>query len=288
MQCIPDPDDPNRECKTCGDVRKESKKVVHRLPCLRWKIMDIVLSRIDAGPLGSLRLTERWQGFTLRDVSEWVGEGTRTINITLGICSIPLVLQVRKFKPRTGDVTYRCWRDGNNEKRVELAPYALASIKGTTQSLKEYLNANALKTLEAGCRDQNNDQLIRETYWWVIRQHENLKVRKLHPSFPEYLVRPSRRLLTQCPQNSRLMGSRTANNQRNGNSWLMFFGSGWLSVRAHFHQLMPGDRLTLSRAYHRVVISMRNRKARDGAQDRRSVIPTFWANLHSPNGGRPK
>ncbi|PKS11056.1 hypothetical protein jhhlp_002817 [Lomentospora prolificans] len=175
-RCIPDPDDPNRECKTCGDVRKESKKVVHRLPCLRWKIMDIVLSRIDAGPLGSLRLTERWQGFTLRDVSEWVGEDTRTINITLGICSIPLVLQVRKFKPRTGDVTYRCWRDGNNEKRVELAPYALASIKGTTQSLKEYLNANALKTLEAGCRDQNNDQLIRETYWWVIRQHENLKV----------------------------------------------------------------------------------------------------------------
>lgn len=175
-RCKPALGAPNGECQTCRDVQKESKKVVHRLPCLRWKLTDIVLSRMDTGPLGSLSLTQRWQGFTLRDVSEWVDEETRTIDITLGICPIPLVLHVRKFKPKAGDITYRSWRDGNAERRMEIEPFALASIRQTSQHFKEYLNKNILKALEIVAQDQNNDELIRETFQWAMRQYQNLRV----------------------------------------------------------------------------------------------------------------
>lgn len=176
QQCKPSLDDPNAECQTCRDVQKESKKVVHRLPCLRWKITDIVLCRADIGHRGSLGLTERWQGFAMRDITEWSSEALRTIHVTLGICPTPIILQVRKFNPSPGDVTFRAWRDGNVEKRVELAPYALANVRQTALKFHEYLNLNTMKILEMAIQDTNHDEIVLETLQWAKRQCQNLKV----------------------------------------------------------------------------------------------------------------
>jgi len=112
----------------------------------------------------------------MRDVDDWSGEGIRTIAITLGISPVPLVLQVKRFKPAAGDITYRCWRDGNVVKRTELEPYALANIRQASQALKEYINANVMNALVAVTEDENNDELIRETFRWVILQYQNLRV----------------------------------------------------------------------------------------------------------------
>ncbi|CAI4212996.1 unnamed protein product [Parascedosporium putredinis] len=129
----------------------------------------------DIGHGGSLGLTERWQGFAIRDVTEWSSEAPRTIHITLGICPTPLALQVRKFKPSPGDITFRSWRDGNVEKRVELAPYALVNVRQTALKFHEYLNLNTMKTLEMAIRDTNHDDLVLETLQWAKRQCQNLK-----------------------------------------------------------------------------------------------------------------
>lgn len=174
-QCNPDPNDPRGECETCRRVAKDSKKVIHRLPCLRWKITEITVSRTDDAR-GALGLTRRWQGFKLKDVGDWVSPETRVIQLSLGVCSNPITIEVRKFVPREGDVTFRTWRDGNVSKVAEIEPYALASVRESARSFSEYLYDNAVKGMQARAEDELMDGTVRETYLWAIRHYNALRV----------------------------------------------------------------------------------------------------------------
>lgn len=175
MQCNPDPNDPRGECETCRRVAKDSKKVVHRLPCLRWKITEITVSRADDAR-GALGLTQRWQGFKLKDVGDWVSPETRVIQLSIGVCPNPMTIEVRKFVPREGDVTYRRWKDGNVSKVAEIEPYALASVKRSARSFSAYLYENAVKGMQASAEDELVDKTVRETYQWAIRHFKSLEV----------------------------------------------------------------------------------------------------------------
>lgn len=175
LQCNPDPNDPGGECETCRRVATDSKKVVHHIPCLRWKMSEITVSRTDDAR-GALGLTQRWHGFKLKDVGDWASPETRVIQLSLGVCSSPITIEVRKFVPREGDVTVRRWKDGNVSKVTEIEPYALASVRRSARSFSEYLYENAVKGIQASAEDELVDKTVRETYQWAIRHFNALKV----------------------------------------------------------------------------------------------------------------
>jgi hypothetical protein len=167
--------DPTGECTTCQAVQKDSRKVVHRLPCLRWKISAITVSRTD-DPRGALELTKRWQGFDLTDIDGWATVQVRTIQLSLGVCSTPITIKVRKFKPRPGDVICRRWRDGNMIKQTNLEPYALVNIRQSASDVIGYLNENAVRSLEHMSRDGGTSDIVRETFGWAVRHYRALWV----------------------------------------------------------------------------------------------------------------
>ncbi|KAI0017831.1 hypothetical protein F4780DRAFT_570727 [Xylariomycetidae sp. FL0641] len=156
-RCLPDERDPEKsDCLTCRAVSLDSKKVIHRLPCLRWKLTEVVIFRE-----GGLNLTKRWEGVKVKDLAprDWVGEPSRTIFMSLGLCSNPIALRVKKFRPKAGDVTARNWIDPDGERQVTpIAPYALADIHQTTQTYCRWSQAQHLRRLEVQSGPDNIDQ----------------------------------------------------------------------------------------------------------------------------------
>ncbi|KAL2113315.1 hypothetical protein VUR80DRAFT_4640 [Thermomyces stellatus] len=180
-RCVMDPDDPTGECRTCQNVSKESRKVVHKLPCLRYKITEIRVSRAD-DDRGSLGLTKRWHGFDMKDIDDWVTPECRTIQLSLGVCSTPITIRVRKFRPIPGDVTYRCWRDGNVTKKTDIEPYALENIRESAKDVIAYLYNNAVKSLVALSKDESMSSITRETYRQAVQHYNALRVPELPDS----------------------------------------------------------------------------------------------------------
>lgn len=175
LQCLVDPEDPRGECQTCKKVSKESRKVVHKLPCLRYKMTEITVSRTD-DDRGALELTKRWQGFDMKDIGDWVTPEGRKIELSLGVCSSPITIKVRKFRPIPGDITYRCWRDGNVTKKTDIEPYALESIRQSAKEVTAYIHDNAVKTLATLSEDDAMSSITRETYRMAIQHYNVLTV----------------------------------------------------------------------------------------------------------------
>ncbi|KAI1493290.1 hypothetical protein F5X96DRAFT_237377 [Biscogniauxia mediterranea] len=163
IRCKPDLRNPERgDCLTCRSISQESKKVIHRLPCLRWKLTETVLFRE-----GGLDLTARWTGVKVKDINpkDWVDSKTRSISISLGLCNTSLVLSVKKFQPIRGDVTWRDWVDRNaNAQRTDIEPYALANINQTAKDYLAYVNNNAADAIRRYAENVHVDGLVRRTF----------------------------------------------------------------------------------------------------------------------------
>ncbi|KAI5917058.1 hypothetical protein F4810DRAFT_94259 [Camillea tinctor] len=163
IRCRPDLGNPEKgDCLTCRSISQESKKVIHRLPCLRWKLTETVLFRE-----GGLDLTARWTGVKVKDINprDWVDSRTRCISINLGLCKASMVLSVKKFQPIQGDVTWRDWVDRNeNARRTDIEPYALANINQTAKEYQGYVQNNALDAIWEYAQNPNVDGLVRRTF----------------------------------------------------------------------------------------------------------------------------
>lgn len=96
---------------------------------------------------------------------DWASDKTHTIEMSLGLCDAPVVLEVRKFRPLQGDVTARSWRDRNGvSMKTEIEPYALADIYKTAHEFRSYVSNNAYHAVRRYAENATVDQLVRRTY----------------------------------------------------------------------------------------------------------------------------
>lgn len=112
----------------------------------------------------------------MKDIDDWVTPECRTIQLSLGVCSTPITIRVRKFRPIPGDVTYRCWRDGNVTKKTDIEPYALENIRESAKDVIAYLYNNAVKSLVALSKDESMSSITRETYRQAVQHYNALRV----------------------------------------------------------------------------------------------------------------
>ncbi|KAM0354307.1 hypothetical protein ACHAPU_001351 [Fusarium lateritium] len=185
IKCHPDHNNPTGKCKTCKRFSKTSPKTIHRVPCLRLRITDIVLYRS-----GGLNLTRRWKSIEMRDVTDRVPMVPLTIGISQNLCEKPLLIEVVRFTPREGDVTARYWTDyltgKETFKKKELAIYCLKSIHDTANQLRQYTIDNALSsflhTIQEDCESEPEGGPIMKTYLTAMARYMTLHKRQARGS----------------------------------------------------------------------------------------------------------
>src|SRR5690242_7283962 len=113
---------PHAPCETCLKVRRDSKKTIHNLPCVRFKVTSMTIYR--AGGLG---YTMRFDHTKVMDVFDPSNSAVYDIEITQGLCSSPLRLRVRRFKPEQTDKTHVMYMDGGVPKTQDTGAFCLAN-----------------------------------------------------------------------------------------------------------------------------------------------------------------
>ncbi|KAI1822751.1 hypothetical protein F4861DRAFT_374374 [Xylaria intraflava] len=171
IRCIPDPSNPETECCVCCQkvLILETKKVIHRIPCLRWNLNEVVLFRV-----GGLGFTKRWTGVCVENIDsrDWANERVITIGvcITKLLCD-PIPLKVRKFKPNSTDIQHRHWRDQSTEAPLLITTpaYALADVNTTAEEYRRYVWQNAEEAIRRFVGDTTVDDCVRQTFSVALR-----------------------------------------------------------------------------------------------------------------------
>ncbi|KAI1749691.1 hypothetical protein F4782DRAFT_549469 [Xylaria castorea] len=166
IRCIPDPGKPETAyCLCCNKVLGlDTKKVIHRIPCLRWNLNEVVLFRV-----GGLGFTQRWAGVCVENIpsSDWVDE--RVVTIGMGVTKLfcePIPLKVRRFKPNGMDIQHRYWKYKETEPPlvVTIPAYALADIDTTSKEYRCYVKRNAEEAIRRFVRDTTVNDIVRQTF----------------------------------------------------------------------------------------------------------------------------
>jgi hypothetical protein len=161
FQCIPDPENRQGACLTC----KKSRTRVTKLPCLRWKLTDIRIFR--PGQALGFEWTARWSDSVLEDISIWAHGKPKTIEVTEGLVSVPLPLQVAEFIPLDGDTLERSWVVSGVKKSVRLPPYAIFNLEAAKTSYLDYINSRGAEFVQAAI--DMDDSLLWATYDFIFK-----------------------------------------------------------------------------------------------------------------------
>ncbi|KAI0199467.1 hypothetical protein F4808DRAFT_461787 [Astrocystis sublimbata] len=165
-QCVPDPDKPETACCICCDkvLGLDTKKVIHRIPCLRWNLNEVVLFRV-----GGLGFTQRWAGVCVENIppNDWVDE--RVVTIGMGVTKLfcdPIALKVRRYRPNSMDVQHRYWRFKETESpvMVRIPAYALADVDATSEEYRLYVQKNAEESVRRFVRDSLVNDIVKRTF----------------------------------------------------------------------------------------------------------------------------
>lgn len=182
-QCLLDPENPEGDCVPCKTFSKTSKKTIHRSPCYRKKITDVVLYR-----KGGLGLTKRWEGTEMKNVGDRVNSADiHTIAFTIGAYCEPIQVKVVRFEPRPGDATRRMWTtnvDGALQWRYkELEPYCLVDIQEAASDFEKYITNNALDAFinrpnyeDPGDAYPDDEAIFERTYMLAVAHYMSLPV----------------------------------------------------------------------------------------------------------------
>lgn len=191
IRCHIDPSDPTGCCLTCKKVANTNK--IWRLPCLRLKINNIVLSKI--GQVRGFEWTSRWKDSTVADeISSWASPETKTIHVTEGFTGTSVALRVRQFIPQAGDSLERSWVGNDGVRRsVHIPNFAVVDMDATKASFDKYIKngiwetckrmigpentlmwntyALAMKLANSPAMDKKEQQLLKSTLelWMSIR-----------------------------------------------------------------------------------------------------------------------
>ncbi|OBR02162.1 Tetratricopeptide repeat domain containing protein [Colletotrichum higginsianum IMI 349063] len=173
LRCEVDPEDYQGPCLTCSRVDMSSGKVVHQQPCIRIKLSDVVLY-IDPSTAHS-----NTQGLPVKACGprQWHSETTHQIHLMMrGLCSVPMVIEVRRFIETPGDKVHYIWLDeGSGEvQETALEPYALVSVEETRKVFEKYVDANAVGSWEETTKRGNASQLIQEHYRTALEHYRKV------------------------------------------------------------------------------------------------------------------
>jgi len=135
LQCNGDPEDERGVCLGCKN--KSSK--VWRLPCLRLKINDVILSK--PGQVEGYEWTLRWrENMVLDDIGNWASTDIKIIRVTEGYTGHSVELRVRQFIPQEGDKIERSWVSSRGiKKSVRIPPYAIIDLEAAKAQCDSYI-----------------------------------------------------------------------------------------------------------------------------------------------------
>ncbi|KAI2643737.1 hypothetical protein GGS21DRAFT_486264 [Xylaria nigripes] len=188
IRCIPDPGNPETECCLCCKkvLNLETKKVIHRIPCFRWNLNEVVLFRV-----GGLGLTKRWSGLCVENIDscDWANERI----ITIGVCITklpcdPIQLNVRRFIPNSTDIQHRHYKDQTTEVVITTPAYALADVNSSAEEYRRYVWQNSEEAIRRFVKDQTIDECVRQTFSIALRH----AARAAHKEFGKVKGNPAK------------------------------------------------------------------------------------------------
>ncbi|KAL7937817.1 hypothetical protein V8C35DRAFT_320526 [Trichoderma chlorosporum] len=134
IRCEFNSDIPGGSCLTCKKV--ENTKAA-RLPCLRYKITDMILYKPGAVP--GYEWTQRWNKNNSEPIQMWASREVKVIHVSVHFSSTFLPLQVRRFVPQEGDKLERTWDYQGTKKSVEIPPYALIDLEAGKSAYTRFI-----------------------------------------------------------------------------------------------------------------------------------------------------
>ncbi|KAL2016172.1 hypothetical protein VTK56DRAFT_4112 [Thermocarpiscus australiensis] len=165
VRCVPnklDSSSPLAPCETCLKVRRNSKKTIHNIPCLRFRVTSIVIYRA-----GGLDLTKRFTHTQVMDIAEYPDNIIYDIEVTQGLSQDPVRLRVRRFCPTPTDIEYRRYVENGIAKQQAVGPFCLASVEQTAEDFRRYIDRNALAGLAESVK--NSDELVKDTFAMIAK-----------------------------------------------------------------------------------------------------------------------
>ncbi|KAK8045895.1 hypothetical protein PG996_013959 [Apiospora saccharicola] len=183
-RCLPNPDPEDDRCLTCSNVNP-SKKVIHHMVCVRWKLTAATVYR-----QAHLQLTKRWRGNTMYDIpsADWADDEIRVIQISEGLCSKPFEIKVRRFKPQPGDVTDRLWTDKRGISHTsKLPPYAIASVGETCKAFVKHAEENTFEAVEQFASRHDVHPIVQETYKAAWNHMRRVTGKSGHINLPDFM-----------------------------------------------------------------------------------------------------
>ncbi|KAL2195125.1 hypothetical protein P885DRAFT_41236 [Corynascus similis CBS 632.67] len=162
VRCVPNNEeaDPLAPCETCRKVRRDSKKTIHSIPCVRFKVTSMTIYR--AGGLG---YTKRFDHTKLVDIVDY-GDKPIEISITQGLCSQPLRLMVRRFKPKETDRTHWSYLDNGILVAQDTGAFCLADIEKTAKEFNIYVERYALEGLKNVGNE--SDEIVSDVFRTIV------------------------------------------------------------------------------------------------------------------------
>jgi hypothetical protein len=161
-----------------------------KLPCLRYKVKDLVFYRDQSSP--NPNWTKRWKSMDIDNITQWASEEIKTIEIGANnFGGRTYKVDVREFVPQEGDQLYEVWYHGGELKKYRMPAYALVDLDKATQARKEYVYNNFDLFFEANI--DKPEPLFWNTYVMAFHHLKNAPVCIL-------LSCNSRRLLTPAQQ----------------------------------------------------------------------------------------
>ena len=175
-KCIPNKEDSTSRvapCETCLKVRRDSKKTIHNIPCLRFKVTSMAIYRP-----GGLGLTREFTHTMVVDISNFTDNLVYNIEMTQGLCRDPVRLRVRRFQPKNTDVSVRRYMDGGRPKTQDVGAFCLADVEKTAKEFNEYLERNALEGLEEAVK--GSDDIVKDVFAMIASHYQSLSVGRLN------------------------------------------------------------------------------------------------------------
>ncbi|KAM7203047.1 hypothetical protein V8F33_002395 [Rhypophila sp. PSN 637] len=164
IRCSPsDPNDPSGPCAPCSKVSKTNKKTIHRIPCWRYKFATMILHRS-----GGLNYTKRFTYQEVVDIGDYCDNIILSVKMEQGLCEKPVVLHIRRFRPREGDDLNRRYIENGTLKEQPLEPFCLANVEQTAKYFRKYVEENALRGLRFAVRE--SDDIVKATFAMIARE----------------------------------------------------------------------------------------------------------------------
>lgn len=157
IRCEFNSDIPGGVCLTCKKV--ENTKAA-RLPCLRYKITDMILYKPGAVP--GYEWTQRWNKNNSEPIQLWAEREVKVIHISVYFSNSFLPLPVRKFVPQEGDKLERTWDYQGTKKSVAIPPYALVDLEAGKSAYTRYIRDSMTDIFRNFLGD--TDSLLYKTY----------------------------------------------------------------------------------------------------------------------------